>query len=209
MRARAVLLVAATAVVAIGVLAGCSQDRVQDGSQRQASAQTSAPDPAKTPDLGGPVPREHRPPHRAMNRLERPVAERLARQIAVEDLSLDFLDCPPWNGMVPITMTCQGYVEGLVTQVRVHLLAAADGRISFDARISTGVVATRRLVETLRSDGWTAVDCGDVAAYPASVGSRIVCRVRRDGSTGYVVATVRSPAGRVTIADYPSTAAAR
>jgi hypothetical protein len=200
-RARAVLLVAATAVVAIAVLAGCSDDGAQDGRPRQTSA--------RAPALGGPVPRQHRPPHRAMNRLERPVAERLARQVAGEDLTLDFLDCPRWNGTVPSTMTCRGYVEGLVTQVRVHLLAAAGGHIGFDARISTGVVATRRLVDTLNAGGWTAVDCGDVAAYPATVGGRIVCRVHRGGRTRYVVATVRSPAGRVTIADYPSTAAAR
>jgi hypothetical protein len=137
-RARAVWLVAATAVVAVAVLAGCSGDGARDGSKRQTSAQTSAARLGRSPALGGPVPRPHQPPHRAMDRLERPVAERLARQIAAEDLSLDFLDCPPWDGMVPSTMTCRGYVEGLVTQVRVHLLAAADGRISFDARITTG-----------------------------------------------------------------------
>ncbi len=143
-----------------------------------------------------------------MDALERPVAERLARQIAGEDLTLGYLDCPHWDGTVPSAMTCQGYVEGLVTQVQVHLLAARGRRILFDARLGTGVVATRRLEDTLRSGGWTAADCGDVAAYPARVGTRIVCRVRRDTDVNYVVATVRSHAGRVTIADYERTAAA-
>lgn len=204
MRARAVVLAAVTAVVAIGVLAGCSDDSAQDRPDRRTPSGTSA-----GPALGGAVPRRHRPPHHAMNSLERPVAERLARQIAVDDLTLDYLDCPPWDGAVPSAMTCRGYVEGLVAKVRVHLLAADDGGVGFDARISTGVVATRRLVMTLRSGGWSTVDCGDVAAYPASVGSRIVCRVHRAGRTRYVVATVRSQTGRVSIADYPTSAAAQ
>lgn len=205
MHARVGVLVAMTAVLALILLGGCSDDPAQDSSRDH---QGSAPAPALAPALGGPTPSRHRPPHRAMDELERPVAERLARRIAAEDLTLDYLDCPHWGGTVPSAMTCTGYVEGLVTQVRVHLLASAGRRISFDARLSTGVVATRRLEDTLRSGGWTAVDCGDVAAYPARVGLRIVCRGKRGTATSYVVATVRSDTGQVSIADYTRTAAA-
>lgn len=204
MRARAAVLLAVTAAVAVGLLGGCTEDHPGDGGQDGRRSSGSGPAPA----LGGPTPARHRPPHRAMDALERPVAVRLARQIAAEDLSLDYLDCPHWDGTVPSAMTCRGYVEGLVTRVPVHLLAAKGRRIVFDARMGTGVVATRRLEDTLRSGGWSDVDCGDVAAYPAQVGTRIVCRVRRGSEVTYVVATVRSQAGRVTIADYERTAAA-
>ncbi len=209
MRARATMLAAVTAVVASGALAGCTEDRT-DGEQRTTSTSTSAssPAPVPAPALGGPTPRPHRPPAQAMDSLERPIAEQLARRIAVDDLRLDYLDCPHWDHTVPSTMTCQGYVDGLVAPVQVRVQAAAGRGVSFDARLSSGMVATSRLETMLRHDGWDAADCGDVAAYPASVGTRIVCRVQRDAEVDYVVATVRSRVGRVTISHYATASSA-
>ena len=48
-----------------------------------------------------------------MNRLERPVAVRLARQVARQGLTLEYLDCPRWDGVVPSRMSCRGYLDGL------------------------------------------------------------------------------------------------
>jgi hypothetical protein len=141
-----------------------------------------------------------------MDPLERPLAEQLARHIAREGLSLGYLDCPRWGGTVPSRMTCRGYVDGLLVAVRVRLTAAGKD-ISYDARLAGGLVATRALERRLRDDGWVHVDCGDVAAYPARVGTRIVCQVQRGSRTTYLVATVSSPAGAVMIADYASAAA--
>jgi len=138
-----------------------------------------------------------------MDRLEKPMAERLARQVARQGLTLSYLDCPRWDGAVPSRMRCRGYVDGLVADVRVLLRAAVDGRaVSFDAQLADGVIATRNLEGTLRTQGWSAADCGDVAAYPARLGSTIVCRVSRRDDKRYVVATVHSRAGAVVIADY-------
>jgi hypothetical protein len=158
-----------------------------------------------TPSLGAAVPRSTAPPDRPMDGLERQVADRLASQVAPQGLSLSYLDCPHWTGRVPVRITCRAYVDGLVVKVRVHLRAAVHGKaVGFDADLADGVIATHRLEQTLERHGATDVDCGDVAAYPAVVGSRIVCRERRDGVTRYVVATVSSPSGRVMIADYRS-----
>jgi hypothetical protein len=140
-----------------------------------------------------------------MDRLEKPVADQLARHIASQGLSLAYLDCPRWNGTVPSRMTCRGYVDGLVAQVQVLLKAAVQGRaVSFDAWLADGLIATRNLEKTLREHGWARPDCGEVPAYPADAGETLVCRVHR-GSTGrarYVVATVTDRTGAVTIADY-------
>jgi hypothetical protein len=140
-----------------------------------------------------------------MDGLERQVADRLAREVAPQGLTLSYLDCPRWTRRVPARITCRAYVDGLVAKVRVHLRAAVDGKaVGFDADLVDGVIATRRLEQTLERRGATDVDCGDVAAYPAELGTRIVCREQRDGSTRYVVATVTSRSGRVMIADYRS-----
>jgi hypothetical protein len=176
------------------MLAGCS-----DPPEREPPAAHRSTAPA----LGGAMPARHRPPTTAMNRLERPVAERLGAQIAGQGLTLEYLDCPPWDSTVPSRMTCRGYVDGIVTPVLVHLRAEAAGKaVDFDARLGAGVIATRNLEATLRDHGWPSVDCGDVAAYPARRGGRIVCRVARAGKPRYVVATVVDRSGRVTIADY-------
>jgi hypothetical protein len=197
------VLVAVTAVITTGVLAGCTRDRSEDRQQGNAST------PARAPALGGPTPRPHRPPSRAMDPLERSVAERLAGRIAADDLRLGYLDCPHWDGTVPSALTCKGYVEGLVALVRVRVRGAAGRGVSFDAQLGSGMVATRRVERMLRDNGWEVADCGHVPAYPARVGMRIVCRVQRDARDEFVVATVRSHAGRVTVADYARSAAAR
>jgi hypothetical protein len=135
-----------------------------------------------------------------MNSLERPVAERLAQQIASDGLTLEHLDCPRWDRRLPDRMICTGYVDGLVAHVRVDLAASKQGGVSFGARMTDGVVATRKLERTLLRQGWTGPDCGEVAAYPARLGSRIRCRVTRSGRPRYVVATVDDRAGGVRIA---------
>ena len=103
---------------------------------------------------------------------------------------------------MPSRLTCRGYVDGIVASVQVHVSAGGGRTVDFDARLGDGVIATRSLQGTLRRRGWRAVDCGDVAAYPAHVGDRIVCRVERPGRRGYVVATVVDREGKVSIAGY-------
>lgn len=181
--------------VAVALVAGCS---------REPAAQPPRSSPSqRPPTLGGSAPREHTPPTTPMDHLEKPVRQRLAAQIARQGLTLAYLDCPHWDGSVPSRMTCRGYVDGLVARVAVHLEAAVEGKaVSFDARLLDGVIATRNLEATLRQKGWDRVDCGDLAAYAARVGSRIVCHVARRSEGRYVVATVSNRSGAVMIADY-------
>ena len=95
-------------------------------------------------------------------------------------------------------MTCTAYVDGVLARVAVHLKAAVEGKaVSFDARLLDGVIATRNLEATLRRQGWQRADCGDAPAYPAVVGSRIVCRVTRPSGDRYVQATVTDRSGAV------------
>ncbi len=162
-----------------------------------------APSSGPTPAIGGPPVVRTSPPSHAMNKMERPVATQLARQLARQGLRLTYLDCPPWNGVVPSRMTCRGYVDGLVTDVRVVFTRAVPGKaIGFDAQLTRGVIATRNLEATLERQGWSDPDCGDVPAYPARVGSRIVCRAARHDGKRYVVATIRSRTGEVSVAEY-------
>ena len=178
------------------VLSGCDSD--------PAARPAPSARPVATPTaLGGPPPPQTSPPGRPMDGLERPVHHRLAAQVAGQGLTLTYLDCPPWDGTVPARMVCKGYVDGLVARVAVHLRAAVEGKaVGFDARLLDGVIATRKLERTLRHQGWSRADCGDVPAYPAKVGSRIVCHVHRRGDDRYVVATVSDRSGAVMIADY-------
>jgi hypothetical protein len=188
----ALLLVA---VVGVAVLAGCNGD---PAAEKPRSTPSQRP-----PALGGSAPVPHAVPASKMNKLERPVHERLASQISGQGLTLDYLDCPHWDGRVPKRLTCRGYVDGLVARVAVHLKAAVAGRaVSFDARLLDGVIATRNLESTLHEQGWTSADCGDVPAYPTEVGSRIVCHVQKPSDDRYVVATVADRAGTVMIRDY-------
>lgn len=201
MRARLGLapLIGALAASAV-LLTGC------DGTSPEAtsgSPSSRGAGSARPPVVGGEAPHEQSPPDRSMDSLEKPVHARLAAQIAGQGLSLDYLDCPRWDGTVPWRLTCRGYVDGLVARVGVRLEAAVAGRaVGFDARLLDGVIATGKLEKTLHGQGWTEVDCGDRAAYPAKVGSRIVCHVRRPGDDRYVVATVSDRSGAVMIADY-------
>ena len=168
-----------------------------------AGSATASPPPA--PSLGAAAPSTTPPPTRPMDGLERQVAHRLAEQVAPQGLTLSYLDCPRWTGRVPVRITCRAYVDGLVTKVRVHLRAAVQGKaVGFYADLADGVIATRRLEDILKGQGASDVSCGHVAAYPAVVGTRIVCRERRGGATRYVVATVSNRSGRVMIADYRS-----
>jgi hypothetical protein len=143
-----------------------------------------------------------------MDRVERTVADRLARQVAAQGMRLAYVDCPPWQGEVPGRMDCDGYVDGVVTTVQVRVVAAPQRTVGFVARLGAGVVATRNLERTLHEHGWPDVDCGEVSAYPAHVGDGIVCSVRRGADHKFVVATVQSRAGAVRIDDYPGPGAA-
>ncbi len=186
-------------VLSVGavLLAGCSAHAGSDPAPASGTV-SQAP-----PTLGGRPPATHAPPDRPMGPLAKPVYDRLAAQVARQGLTLTYLDCPHWDGVVPARMTCWGYVDGLVARVGVHLRAAVEGKaVGFDARLLDGVIATRKLEDTLRRQGWTHVGCGDVPAYPARVGSRIVCHVQRAGDDRYVVATVSDRAGAVMIGDY-------
>ena len=171
MRARAWVLplVATSAVLLTG---GCSDS---------ASPGSADPSPSAVPPaLGAPAPEHRAVPDHPMNRWERPLAARLTRQVRAQGLRVDYLDCPAWDGVVPSAMSCRAWVDGLRVRVRVLLRAAAPGKaVGFDARLGAGLVATRNLEDTLRRQGWTSADCGDVPAYPARVGTRIVCAVQR------------------------------
>jgi hypothetical protein len=192
---------AAAALVLLLLLGvGCSD---APSRERPAAGRTEAP------AVGGAVPVRHVPPRTAMNRLERPVAERLAAQIADQGLTLEYLDCPRWDSTVPSRMTCRAYVDGVVASVLVHLKAVAGRSVSFDARLGDGVIATRNLENTLHDQGWSVADCGDVMAYPARAGDTIVCRVQRPGDRRYVVATITDRSGAVTITGYRSGSASR
>ncbi len=198
MRSRLALLpLVVTATVSAVLLAGCN-------TQDPAAAPTAST-PTRAPALGGRVPQPQSVPTTPMNRLEKPVQQRLAAQVARQGLTLQYLDCPHWDGVVPSRMTCRAYVDGLVAPVAVRLRATIrDKAVDFDAWMLDGLIATRNLEGTLRRQGWTQADCGRAAAYPARVGSRIVCRVVRPGRVKYVVATVSDRQGAVMIADYRS-----
>ena len=201
MRARAALVPLAGAAATILLVAGCSEAPEPD---------PPAAAPTRTPSVGGAAPVRHRPPTAPMNRLERQVAERLAAEVTRQGLTLQYLDCARWDGSVPSRMTCRAFLNGIVGSVRVHLEAAVEGTaVGFDATLVDGVIATRRLEETLRAQRWSVADCGDVAAYPAEVGSRVVCRVARPGERRYVVATVTDRSGAVMITDYRSASGTR
>jgi hypothetical protein len=194
-RARAGLLPLVVAVAATLLLAGCGAGDPTRGAD---------PSPSASPRVGGSTsPRTSAPGH-AMDKLEKQVAARLAGQVAHQDLTLEYLDCPHWNGVVPSRMVCRAYVDGLVAKVRVLLKAGEVGtRVSFDAMLADGLIATRSLEDTLREQGWDEVDCGSAPAYPAVVGARIVCRVARDDARSrYVEATVTSRGGAVSIQAY-------
>ncbi|MDQ3615765.1 MAG: hypothetical protein M3393_03910 [Actinomycetota bacterium] len=172
------------------LLAGCAGNGGTAGT---------ATDPGPTP--GGPLGATTKPPSHPMNRLEKPIAEELSGQVAGQGLSLDYLDCPRWNGRVPQQMTCRGYLDGVSAGVSVKLTQRTT-RIEFDAKLQDGVLATASLVRRLRSDGYTGIDCGDRPAYPTVVGSELICSVHESGQKKHVVAEVLDRSGAVQIRDY-------
>lgn len=183
----------AGAVLVVGIaLAASSCD-----SSGSTSAAVAAPD-----RLGGPSPTRTTPPDEAMDHLEEPIARHLAAQVDDEGLTLEYVDCPRWSGVVPTQLICDGYVDGVVGQVDVELSRGEDGAVEYDAWLEEGVLATARLVGRLESAGYDDVDCGETPAYPARVGLRLVCEVEDAGETVYVVATVTEPSGKVEIRDY-------
>lgn len=137
-----------------------------------------------------------------MDSVEEPIADHLAEQLRVDGLTLDYVDCPRWSGSVPARMVCDGYLDGVVGQVQVELTRGRGGAVEYDAWLEEGVLATARLVRRLEDEGYTSVECGDVAAYPARIGLRLVCEVEDDGEIAYVAATVVDADGEVRIEDY-------
>lgn len=189
------------AALLLGPLAGCG---TTSGTPDAPTA------PASTPALGGPTSRPVPAPTTGMDLLELGVAARLRHELAGQGLTLDHLDCPPWRGRENAVVRCTGYLDGLVGTVRVSLSRSPSGTVEFDARLEDGVVATQNLVRRLEAEGWTAVDCGDRAAYRAEAGAQIVCAGHppaADGAvsaapgdaTSYVVATVTDESGAVEI----------
>jgi hypothetical protein len=176
----------------LGVLAGCGGD-----ADPGATA-----DPRRPPRLGAGSPAAASPPGGPMSGLERPVAERLAPELADDGLHLEYVECPAWSRTVPAVLECQGYVDGVVAEVRVKLSPDGGGGVEFDAWLGHGLVATTRLVDRLERNGFTQVDCGRVRAYPARVGLTIVCRVHEGGRVSLMEATVTDRAGHVRIEGY-------
>ena len=170
-------------------LIGCSGDD-------EPGADATEPPPA----LGGDTPTESAP-SRAMDDMERTIAERLADQVAALGLHVDQLQCPRWDKSVPAALVCQGWFDGVRGEVRVHLATDDEGMVVFDAELRGGVLATAKLVDELESAGYTEVDCGDAPAYPTVVGSTITCAVTGADGEDFVVATVTDDQGKVEIGD--------
>ena len=168
-----------------------------------AACASGTAEPAALPSLalGGPSSAPVSPPPGAMDGLERPVAARLSDRLHEEGLTLEHVECPRWHGRVPARLACTAYVDGVIGEVRVELSRGAGGGVEFDARMVSGVVSTGRLVDRLVAAGWEDVDCGPAAAYPAVVGSQIVCLVHRGAAASHVVATVTDRRGEVSVAD--------
>jgi hypothetical protein len=175
----------------LGLLAACGDDPGDSAG------------PSRTePSLGAPAPSSATPPPEPMDHVEEPVATRLAPSLEHENLTLEYVDCPRWDGVLPANLVCKGYVDGVVGEVDVELTEGRNGHVEFDAWLDHGVVATTRLVRRLEDEGYTDVDCGPLPAYPAEPGLRIVCRGRAEGEAAHVVATVVDHDGSVRIEDY-------
>jgi hypothetical protein len=179
------VVVAVVAVVAVLMLAGC----------------TPAAPPPEEPVAGGATPTAQAPPAAPMDAVERPVAGVLAARVRDDGLTLEHLSCPSWRGRLPAELGCTGWFDGVEGSVTVRLRAGRHHSVVYDARLTSGVVATHLVVERLRAEGYVDVDCGTVAAYPAEVGEELVCLVTLDGEHGHVVATVTDPDGSVAISE--------
>ncbi len=185
------------------LLAGCAGGGAGETDRADETASPSAPvtSAEPPPTLGGPTRTLALPPERPMDRLEKPIASRLEGKVTGQGLSLDYLDCPEWNGKAPQRLTCTGYLDGVKADVRVQLTKTST-RVNFDAELADGVLATENLVRQLKAEGYADIDCGERPAYPAVVGDRIYCSVRQAGERKYVVATVIDRSGTVQIRDY-------
>lgn len=193
--------------VLLGLLtaAGCagSGSGSHDGAARTAaSSSPSPPAPSAGPRLGGAPATPQSPPATPMDELEKPIAAQLAKQVQGQGLTLDYLRCPSWDGRTPERLTCKGYFDGVTAPVEVTLTTASSGAVEFDASLRRRIISVPTLVRRLRADGYTKVDCGDRRAYPSTVGSQLVCSVRRHGHHELVRATVTGPGGSVRITRY-------
>lgn len=183
-----VALLAVPVFAAVVLTGGCA------GSAQPAAEPTRA--------VGGPSFSPAAPPETPMDRMEQPVARRLAPRLASLDLTLQHVRCPQWRGELPASVRCHAYVDGVVADVLVRLEQGGDGTVAFDAELDGGLVATSELVDRLEDEGFVAVDCGDRAAYPARVGTEVVCRAHRGETEHTVVATVTDRRGAVEIAEH-------
>jgi hypothetical protein len=137
-----------------------------------------------------------------MGRLEAAVAERLDSGLADDGLDLQHVDCPAWTGAVPVHLTCEAHVDGVLGRIEVDLSEGSAGAVEFEAVLGDGIVATARLVDRLLAQGYAEARCGAAPAYPALPGLDIVCQVRKGGTVSHVVATVADRSGSVRIEDY-------
>jgi hypothetical protein len=165
-------------------------------------AGSSAPAPSGRGTPGGPSISPSAAPGRPMDDVERPVADRLAPRLEDDGLTLEYVDCPDWSGAVPASLQCRAFVDGVVAPATVQISREDGSRLVFDAWLDHGVVSTARLVERLEAQGYAEVDCGEVPAYPARAGTRIMCEVDGGAGAGHVVATVVDARGHVRIEDY-------
>ncbi|HET7356445.1 MAG TPA: hypothetical protein VFJ09_07190 [Nocardioidaceae bacterium] len=193
--------VVSAVLVALMAVSGCSDvgdHQVTDLPSATGSGSSSRPSP--TP--GGKLPPPATPPSAPMDDLEQAVAARLGRQVAREQLDLQYVACPHWRGQAPRQLTCRGYVDGVTARIHVKLHRLTGGAVSFKARLGRGLIATSKLERQLRVDGFRAVDCGQAPAYPSVVGSHVVCAVTKNGDQRFVLATVTSRSGAVEIRGY-------
>lgn len=193
-------------LVAALLLVGCSgnPDAAPKADAGSGTASTDSTSPSAsaepTPELGGKLDPTATPPSTAMDSLEKPIAGQLTKQIVGQGLSLDYLDCPKWDGKAPKVLTCKAYLDGVTADVRVRLTKTTTS-VNFDAELQDGVLSTTNLVRQLKSDGYHKIDCGEIPAYPTKVGSEIVCAVGAGTKQEYVVATVLDRSGTVEIND--------
>jgi hypothetical protein len=159
--------------------------------------------PQRTPSaLGGDRSPGATPPARPMNIVERTIAGDLSSRLSEQQLTLDYLDCPDFDDRSrPQKVTCRGYVDGVLADVRVSLWGPAD-HMQYDAMLDDGVLATANLVRRLEAQGYREIDCGERPAYRSHVGDQIICTVVEAARQKYVVATVTTDGGEVEISDY-------
>ena len=189
--------------VSLGLLliTGCSGNDARVAVSGTPSTAVS-PREAPSPRLGGAPVRSAQPPPTPLDELEQPIASHLAGEVHSQGLTLDYLDCPDWDGEAPEQLTCHGFFDGVTAAVRVRLTESPGGAVDFDATLQNGVIATQKLVRRLTREGYTHVDCGGTPAYPSQVGRRLVCSVRDGGRQKLVVAKITDRSGAVDITDY-------